>query len=169
MDIFDFAMKMELDGKKYYETKAAETKEKSLKEILLTLAEEELNHFNFFKKMKDGEIEQAAAQINTKTDTLNKIQNIFIDLSKNNDKKSFGEDDISVWTEALKIEEKAESFYRGKAVSEPDKAKSKLLNLIADEERNHVHMIEGVLSYLKFPDAFAQSAQFQNFQSLEGH
>jgi hypothetical protein len=30
-------------------------------------------------------------------------------------------------------------------------------------------MIDGVLTYLKFPDAFAESAQFKNFQSLEGH
>ena len=76
MDIFEFAMKMEMDGKKYYESKAALTKEKSLKKILLTLAE---------------------------------------------------------------------------------------------EEQHHVHMIESVLSYLKFPEAFAESAQFNNFQSLEGH
>jgi len=32
-----------------------------------------------------------------------------------------------------------------------------------------VHMIEGVLTYLKFPDAFAESTQFRDFQSLEGH
>ena len=169
MNIFEFAMKMEIDGKKYYESKAAITKEKSLKEILLTLAEEEMNHFNFFKKMKDGKTETALKELNSSTKTLNKIQNIFVEMSQDKDQKNFGESDIEVWTEALKIEEKAESFYRKKAEIESDAKKKKLLILIAEEEQRHVHMIEGVLSYLKFPEAFAESAQFNNFQSLEGH
>ena len=68
----------------------------------------------------------------------------------------------------MEIEEKAESFYREKADAEKSDEQRRLLNLIADEERNHVYMIDSILTYLKFPEAFSDSAQFKNFQSLEG-
>ncbi|MEA1981883.1 MAG: ferritin family protein [candidate division Zixibacteria bacterium] len=168
MDIFEFAMKMELDGNKYYESKAAITKEKNLKEILLTLAEEEMNHFNFFKKMKNGKTDTSLKEFNSSTQTLNKIKNIFVEMSQDDENKNVGESDIEIWKEALKIEEKAESFYREKAEAETDTQKKKLLILIAEEEQRHVHMVENVLYYLKFPESFAESAQFNNFQSLEG-
>jgi len=169
MDIFEFAMKMEVDGKHYYEEQAAKTTQKELKEILKTLAEEEQRHFNFFKKMRDGETATAADEIKTSTPTLEKVKNIFVELGADRTKKTFGEDQQAVWTEALRIEEKAESFYREKAKEEKDEALKRLLILIAEEEQNHVHMISSVLTYLKFPDTFAESAQFKNFQSLEGH
>lgn len=169
MDIFEFAMKMEVDGKRYYEEQAAKTEQKELKEILRTLAEEEQRHFNFFKKMRDGETAKAAEEIRTNTSTLARIKNIFIELGADKSRKSFGEDQQAVWTEALRIEEKAESFYRDKSKKEKDESLKRLLILIAEEEQNHVHMISSVLTYLKFPDTFADSAQFKNFQSLEGH
>lgn len=169
MDIFKFAMQMEMDGKRFYETQAAKTSDPSLREILTTLAEEEQRHYEFFAKLRNGETENATRELNGKTKTLEKVQNIFVEMSNNNDNTTFGDDDLAAWTEALSIEEKAEKFYRDKAAEESDANKKRLLNLIADEERNHVHMIDGVLTFMKHPQSFAESAQFQNFQSLEGH
>ena len=50
MEILDYAMKMELDGKAFYEKSAAQTSVPELKNILLQLAEEELKHFHFFRQ-----------------------------------------------------------------------------------------------------------------------
>jgi rubrerythrin len=169
MDILEFAMKMELDGKAFYDKHARRTSDSELKKIFKLLSDEEERHYLFFKKMKDGNHEGAAEQINNSTKTLTKVNNIFVDMSNDTSEKSFGDDELSAWKEALRIEEKAESFYRENAKEEPDETKKKLLIAIANEEQNHVHMIEGVLTYLKYPDAFADSAQFKNFQSLEGH
>lgn len=169
MDILEFAIKMELDGKAYYDKHARRTNDNDLKRIFKLLSEEEDRHYHFFKKMQEGKHEEAAKQISNTKDTLMQVYNIFIEMTKTNDDKSFGEDELTAWTEALRIEEKAESFYREKSLEESDSAKKKLLEAIADEERNHVHMIEGVLTYLKFPEAFADSVEFKNFQSLEGH
>jgi len=160
MDIFEYAMK---------EEHAAKTKSPELKEILLTLAEEETRHFNFFKKMKEGELEQAVNELKTKTSTIKTVNNIFVELSENNDKLTFDKDVVSVWTEALRIEEKSEQFYRDKAKEEKNARRKELLNAIADEEQKHIYMIDGILTYLKHPDTFAESSQFKNFQSLEGH
>ncbi len=169
MDIIEFAMQMELDGKTFYEKQAASATDMELKKMLTMLAEEEDRHYNFFRRLKEGKTQLAVQEINRRSATLNQAKNIFEELSKRQGKKSFGDDVTSAWREALKIEERAEGFYREKAAAETDKDRKRLLHLIANEERNHVHMIDGILTYLKFPDVFADSAQFKHFMSLEGH
>ena len=168
MDMYEFAMKMELDGQEFYERQAAATQDKQLKEILLSLAEEEKNHYDIFKQLRDNQV-ASIGELATGNDTLNKIKNIFVEMSQTPEGTSFGEDAIAAWTEALQIEEKSVKFYIEKAHAETDAEKKCILEKIADEERNHIHMIDGVLTYLKYPEAFAESAQFKDFQSLEGH
>ena len=168
MDIYEFAMKMELDGQGFYEKQAATTKDKQLKEILLSLAEEEKNHYQIFKRLRDNQV-TSIRELATGNDTLNKVKNIFVEMSQTPGGTSFGEDAVAAWTEALHIEEKSVAFYTEKAQAETDTEKKNILEKIAEEERTHIHMIDGVLTFLKFPDAFAESAQFKNFQSLEGH
>jgi rubrerythrin len=169
MDIIEFALEMELDGKAFYQRSAAATSDPELKEMLTMLAEEEDRHYRFFKRLKDGETELAAKELNTRVTTLHQAKNIFEDLSQREIAKPFGEDVVSAWKEALRIEEKAEKFYREKANAERNADRRRLLNLIADEELNHVHMIDGILTYLKYPDTFADSTQFKSFMSWEGH
>jgi rubrerythrin len=169
MDIFDFAMKMEMDGKQFYEKQARVTTNPQLKKILLTLAEEEQKHFDFFKRLKEGDTDLAVEEISSRTETLDNVKNIFVEMSEETGSRVAAKDEISAWTEALRIEEKAESFYKEKAARETNEKQRKLLLLIAGEEQSHVHMISGVLTFLKYPDTFAQSAQFKNFMSLEGH
>ena len=167
MDILEFAMKMELDGKAFYDKQARNTSNPELKKIFQHLAEEEERHYLFFKNMKEGNLAEAAEQVRS-SDTLTKVKNIFVELSSKSD-QTFGDEELTAWMEAMQIEEKAESFYREKANEEKEPGKKELLSKIADEEQNHIHMIDSVITYIKFPDSFADSAQFKNFQSLEGH
>ncbi len=168
MDILEFAMKMELDGKAFYEKHARNSTDKELKRIFILLAEEEEKHYHFFKAVKDGDSDEASKIITSSTSSLKEVQNIFVEMTKSAEKKTFGDNEQATWLKAMDIEEKAESFYREKASEEENEEQRRLLNMIADEERNHVHMIDSILTYLKFPEAFADSAQFKNFQSLEG-
>lgn len=168
MEVLEYAMKMELDGKAFYERNARNTGDTALKKIFLLLAEEEEKHYRLFKSMKEGDYDQAAGLLKDSPPKIKEVQNIFNDLSRTKD-KTFGDNEQTTWEKALEIEERAESFYREKANLEKNKQKKSLLDMIADEERNHVHMIDTILTYIKFPDAFADSAQFKNFQSLEGH
>lgn len=168
MDILEFAMKMELDGKAFYDKQARESSSEELGKIFHLLAEEEERHYQFFKSLKDGDMKNAEKQV-SQSRTLTEVKNLFVVMSEKKENKSFGDDEITAWTKALEIEEKAESFYREKATEESDPVKKDLLTKIAEEEQNHIHMIDGVLTYLKFPDTFADSSEFKNFQSLEGH
>ena len=52
MNIFDFAMKMEQDGKAYYEKLAAETDIVGLKNIFTSLAVDEQKHYETIQAIK---------------------------------------------------------------------------------------------------------------------
>ena len=157
-----------MDGKTFYEKQAAAEDNPELKKILLTLAEEEQRHYEFFKRLQDNPSDMSGVNLLDGSKTLNTVKNIFQDLAAQTDRAPFGADIISTWTEALRIEEKAEKFYKEKAGEENDPARKELLLKIAEEEYNHVKMIDGVLMFLKQPADFAQSAEFMNFRSLEG-
>ncbi|MCK5127339.1 MAG: ferritin family protein [candidate division Zixibacteria bacterium] len=168
MDIIEFAMKMEQDGKQFYEKSAAETTDPELKKILVQLAEEERNHYEFFRRMKEKPIDLSAGEVLSGESTLKEVKNIFEVMASNKDKKPFGEDVVAVWTQALRTEEKAVKFYTEEAAKESDDERKGLLLKIAKEEENHVLMIDSVLMYVKHPAAFAASAQYKNFRSAEG-
>jgi len=168
MDIIDFAMQMELDGKAFYEKHAALTKDPDLKEILVTLAEEEERHYRFFKSLKKEPHALLSADTFSAPDTIARVQNIFQEMAQQQKATAFGNDTVSIWTEALRIEDRAVKFYIEKAAAEPNADRKALLLRIAKEETSHVHMIDAVLMYLKHPQAFADSVQYRDFQSLEG-
>ena len=168
MDIIEYALNMEKDGKVFYEKAAVSTSNPDLKEILLTLAEEERIHYEFFSRLKKDSTDLTAGRILTESSSLDKIKNVFAALSNNKEGVEQAHDAVSLWTQALRLEEKAVRLYRDASGKETDGEKKKLLVLIAGEEENHVQMINVVLMYLKQPAAFADSAQFKNFMSLEG-
>jgi rubrerythrin len=151
----------------FYKKHADKTSDPALKQIFTTLVEEEARHYQIFKKLKENPSEFSIDELST-PGHLQNIKNTFEQMSQDSDKKPFGEDVMAVWTEALRIEEKAHAFYREKADSESNPATRKLMEAIAREETRHVHMIDTVLMYLKHPQAFAQSAQYKDFMSLEG-
>ncbi len=168
MDIIEFAMKMETDGKAFYEKQAEQTSDAELKKILLELAEEEGRHYEYFRRLKDDPDDLSGGEALTGSQTLVNVKNLFEVLAQKTDQKPFGDDVVSAWREARTTEEKSEAFYKEKAELEPDPKKKKLLLKIAKEENNHMQMIDGVLMFLRQPSDFAQSAQFKNFLSLEG-
>jgi rubrerythrin len=166
-DIFEYAMQMELDGKAFYEKSAAATAQPELKKILLQLAQEEDGHYRFFKRMKEGQTD-VAAEVSADRPAMLTSKNLFQQMTLNGAQKPFGEDAKSVWSHALKIEEKAVKTYSEEAAKERDTARKRLLELIADEERTHVYLIDNILSYMVDPKGFVDSANYRNFMSWEG-
>ena len=75
MNIFEFAMKMEMDGKQFYEESAAKTDSPELKRILLELASDEEKHYTIFRALRDGvPVEYEDAK---KTKILTEVKNVF--------------------------------------------------------------------------------------------
>jgi len=160
-------MQMEIDGQKFYEQSAAQATLRELKEIFQYLAEEEKRHFRFFKSLADGKADAAAREL--AGGSVKATRNIFVTLIESGAHKSFGDEVAVAWKKAREIEEQAVKLYSEEVTRESDPQRKQLLQKIADEEKNHVYLIENVLSYLKDPGMFATSQRFAAFRSWEGH
>jgi len=86
MNAFEFAMKMELDGRKYYEEHEAKTADSGLKKIFAELAADEQRHYELFRAMAAGENPDYEAVL--KTSILRTTRNIFEKLGAS--KKEIG-------------------------------------------------------------------------------
>ena len=169
MDILKFAMQMETDGRKFYLDAAAKASNHELKEILETLAEEEERHYRIFKSLDEGHTVEAEAELDKAAGTARKTRNVFQQLVENGQETLPGDEAIDIWNEAREIEVKSEKMYRQEADKESDEQRKKLWNKIADEEANHVILADNMIAFLKDREMFLHSAQYSQFQSLEGH
>lgn len=169
MDILEIAMKMEIDGQQFYLKGADQASNKELKKIYQTLADEEDRHLQIFRKMKESDLATASKLVSGPSPTVKLAKNIFQELSDKGVTSLGNESEKSVWTDALRLEEQAVEMYSGHAKDEKDAERKTLWERIADEERNHVHLISNIISFMVDPSGYAQSAQFSNFMSWEGH
>ena len=62
MNVFEFAMKMEKDGEAFYREIAKKTNNAGLQKIFNTLADEEVVHYNTFKKLFEKTAAEADAE-----------------------------------------------------------------------------------------------------------
>lgn len=168
MDVLEYAMKMEMDGKAFYEKGAAEAESPEIKKVLTTLAEEEQKHYLIFKSLKANADDQAT-QAMTETGTPALARNVFQKLADSGTDTLYGDEQQKLWKEAIKIEEESEKLYRDAAAEENNEARRDLLNRIADEEKNHIYLIHNMIAFMRDPKGFVDSAQFKNFMSWEGH
>ena len=73
MDIFTFAMQMEMDGEKYYRDLSAKTDNKGIRAILKMLADAEVSHYQILEKMS----RDADAPVLAKDTIFQNAKNIF--------------------------------------------------------------------------------------------
>ncbi len=162
MNIFEFAMKMEMDGKKYYEESAAKVDSPELKRILLELASDEEKHYTIFRALRDGvpvEYEEAK-----KTKILSEIKNVFETLKAQDKDFEFPSGAKDIWLHAQKIEKDSETFYREKAGEVDDQHQKNILVRIADEEQKHWITMENVVKFLDRPNHWLEDAEWSNLE-----
>jgi len=169
MDIIEFAIQMELDGKAFYENGAAATQNPELKKVLVTLAKEEEKHYRVFKSLAEGDPAAAEDTLGGKSDVPGLTKSVFRKLTESGVESLGGDDAQALWQSALEIEEKSERMYREAADQEKDGTRKRLLHRIADEEKNHIYLCDNMLAFAKDPSSFVASAQYKNFMSWEGH
>lgn len=161
MNIFEYAMQMEQDGRQYYLDMAEKTDSEQLKGILKQLADDELKHYNIFKAMKEGR----TAEYNEaeKTTILSSVKNVFDHLKQQGNGFSSLADTRDVWAKAQKVEKDSEDFYREKA-NEVDATQAHILNRIADEEHRHWVTIENVIKFLDRPQQWLEDAEWNHLE-----
>jgi rubrerythrin len=162
MDVFEYAMKMEMDGKSYYEEHAAKMNNPALKQILLELAGDEQKHYIIFKSMRDGVAVKYEPSRDTKI--FDRVRNVFEQMKADEGEFAFPADAKDVWIKAREIERETETFYREKAAGLEDKDQQMLLNKIADEEHKHWVTMEQVIKFLDRPSTWLENAEWNHLE-----
>ena len=162
MDIFEFAMKMEEDGRAFYLESAEKMSDPAFKQILTQLADDELKHYNIFKALRDGQ--KAEYKEAEKTQILSTVKNVFEQLKAENKEMTFAPEVKTVWEEAQEIEKKSEDFYREKAGEVGDDNQANILNKIADEEHRHWVTMQNVIQFLDRPNSWLENAEWSHLE-----
>ena len=137
MDIYEFAMQMELDGRHFYQDLAKKTKNAGIKSVLTMMAESEAKHYNVILDMQKND----KAEYSKDVEVLTKIKNVF---SKMKEEKEIDVDvsQVEFYKKASEIEADSEKFYLERADEEKDPHRKEIFLTLANEEKGHCILLE---------------------------
>jgi rubrerythrin len=160
MNIFDFAIKMEEDGKAFYEKLAKKTPQPGLQTIFARLAEDEEKHKEIFQALQRGEKKVSMAN----STALELAQNVFTTLPKGSGADVKG--DLESYQYAMQIEAESFRLYEDAAKNEQDAGAKELLLKIASEEHKHFQIIENIFAFTNAPNQFLAWREFSNLDEF---
>ena len=155
MQLLEFAIQMENEGRQYYLDQAEKNRDNALNRIFLLLAEAEKEHENLLHKRLSKE----DYTLNEDGST-SKVKTIFDDLKdyKVNDFRSTTQ--LDVYRLAVDIEEKSIDLYR-KMLEESDNDKDKkLFEFLLKEENQHLILFDELVKMLNRPEEWVEAAEF---------
>jgi len=161
MNIFDFAMKMELDGKAYYEKLAAETAAGGLKSIFTSLAADEQKHYEIIHSLKTGtNLKMADSTV------LETAKNLFEEIAADKNIAGSLKESLDGYQHARKLEADSVRFYEDMAKKEDNPETIQLLLRIANEEKKHFNIMDNLYDYTLAPQNFPAWGEFSNLKEL---
>ena len=162
MDIFEYAMQMEEDGRAFYLRHAEKTSDPGLKSILIELAEDEIRHYDVFKAMRDDQ--PVEYKEDAMTTILSSVKNVFESMKAEGKELPLRANDSRLWEEAREIERKSETFYRDRAGEIENEDRKRILGLIADEEHKHWIALDNIVQFLSRPQHWLENAEWSNLE-----
>jgi rubrerythrin len=155
MDIYKYAMQMELDGRNFYLDLAEKANNTGLKNILTMMADSEAKHYNVILSMQRND----KTQFSTDTDVLTKVKNVFMEMKE---EKEFDVDvsQVEFYKKALEVEKDSQKFYLERADEEKDPHRKEIFLKLADEEKNHCILLENMVGFVSQPDNWLESPEW---------
>ncbi len=161
MDIFDFAMEMEQDGKEYYEKLAVDTTVGGLKSIFTSLAADEQKHYETIRAIKMGMNKKMADST-----VLENAKNLFEVLLRDTSIVDTMKKSLDGYEHARRIESDSVKFYENMAKQENSPDTVQILLRIANEEKKHFNIMDNLYDFTLAPQNFLAWAEFSNLKEL---
>ena len=155
MDVLQFALDMELEGERYYNSQAAMFAKTPLKAVFDLLAKDEAKHADILRSKMDGTPYELKADAQ-----LTNRQSLFSGLK---DYKPLVEelpDQATLYHAALDIEQRSITLYtelHAKAADEKTKA---LFDFLVQEETRHHQILDDMFRFVNRPNEWVESAEF---------
>jgi rubrerythrin len=161
MNVFDFAMEMELDGKAHYERLAEVTPVAGLKSIFTMLAADEQKHYEAIQAMKTGNYRSMAGSA-----VLDEAKNVFRGLESEKALLGGLHKDLDGYRYAMHIEADSVKLYEDMAKKENSAECVQLLLKIANEEKKHYNIMENLYDFVLAPQNYLAWGEFSNLKEF---
>lgn len=159
MDIFKFAMEKEKLSEDYYRRLSKKTSNKGLSNILAMLAQEEQKHFEVVRQMQ----QQQDPETKTDTDVLDNARQIFEKMRQSAESFSFDITEPELYEKARDIEKQSVQFYLEKSDEVTDASQKQIFKMLADEEKKHLALVQGIYDFVARPQWFLENAEMYHF------
>jgi rubrerythrin len=161
MSIFEFAIKMEMDGKVHYEKLADETVDRGVKAIFTTLAADEQKHYETIQAIMSG-----TAWLMKHSVVLESAKHLFSNIRSNEAIACSLRKSLERCELARKIEAESVRFYENSAHNESNYSTRQLLLRIAEEEKHHYNILENFYDFSLTPMHCLTWKEFSNLSGL---
>jgi len=158
VDVFDFALKMELDGEKYYRDQAQKVKYDDLRIVLEGLADDELRHYKIIQSARNQVFKYLEAD-----PSLSKTKNVFADVSALKNKSSIArlkDEQMDIYRAALVKEEESVALYKKMKEEAKNPEEKPIFERLMKEEERHVEVIDTIIEMLNHVRDWNESAEF---------
>lgn len=157
MDIFEFAIKMELDGQHYYEKLADASSNPGIKHIMTMLADDEIKHRQTIEKIRLNTCVMSESKI------LEHTRNVFEQMRDFGGTPELVGDEEAAYRHAMELENGSIAFYLDRA-DQVDKPEQKaIFEQLAEEERKHHILLTGLVEFVSRPRNWLEDAEFNSF------
>jgi len=164
MNTFDFALKMEVDGEKYYREHAAKVQYEELKVVLEGLADDEQRHYKIVKLLQNQTFNFMEADR-----TISNTKNVF-ESSKNKefipkDKESIAklkDEQMDVYQAALRKEEESVELYKKLQETAEQQAEKDIIQKLVNEEEKHAEVLGNIIEMLNHVNEWVESPEFNH-------
>lgn len=162
MNVFDYAMKMELEGKAFYQKLASETDSEGLRKIFTELADDEQKHYTVFSKLKEKEGVSSMLD----SSALEDAKNLFAELQADQSARNLLKSNLDAYQYAMKAEKESAELYRDAAARETEESIKNLLLKIAVEEDKHFNILENIFDFVNAPTQSLVWSEFSNLNEF---
>jgi rubrerythrin len=157
MNVLDFAMKMELQGKAFYVTQAETATVPGLKTILLGLAADEQKHFDVLKGLNEGRERPMA-----NSRMLEQARTVFTEMLRRKDLLEELHEDVDAYKIGMKLEADSVRLYEDLASQAETPETAQLFLKLAGEEKKHFNILENICDFITRPKYYLQWEEYTN-------
>ena len=140
------AIQMEKDGHAFYTRAAAQTSSQSGSKIFKSLADDEMQHLEIFRKIFEDQMD--ATEYDQLANSSRKYAQLTVFPKDLKEGGNASQDDLDALNTAMNSEKEAIDYYTGILEKTADEAVAKILKEIIHQEKKHYFLLEEEFSYL---------------------
>lgn len=162
LTLFDLAMKMELDGRAYYEELDRQTDLPGLQAIFRALARDEQKHYALVCAMK----EQVSLPTLAESTSLAIARHVFAQLPLPDVALKNIKSILEAYQHVMDVEAESQRLYEDAAAKETDPQLRQVLVQIAAEEKQHFVIMENVYQFINAPNHYLAGAESRHREPM---